>query len=367
MRSKNVFLVAALFLFCGCASTKPQRTVTTLLPPHLQPQGRFYFDGGNSLHLVSSAVHFGVSFSGNECRIYASLTDTGAHNYLQYVLDGTYGKRIRLNGNNKSPIIINASAGNKHTLWIYKATEAQTGDIVIDSVNAENLAALKNPELPMIEFIGNSITCAAAADASEYPCGTGAYHDQHNAYMAYGPRVARELNVNYIVSGVSGIGIYRTWNRDGPSMPQVYEKTDFQPGSNMLWDFRTYSPVIVSIALGTNDVSKGDGKVNRSPFDSATYVNGYISFIKTVKSKYPSAQIALLSSPTVHGQTRELLERCITAVGKATNEAFPGAKPVAVFFFDEMNVKGCSGHPNVEEHAVMARQLLPFFKNLLGR
>jgi hypothetical protein len=312
-------------------------------------------------------VHFGISFSGNECRIYASLPDTGSHNYLQYELDGVYGKRPRLNGNSKSPLIINASSGKKHILWIYKATEAHTGDVIIDSVIAENIASVKIPGRPMIEFIGNSITCAAAADASEYPCGTGAYHDQHNAYMAYGPRVARELNVNYIVSGVSGIGIYRTWNRDGPSMPQVYEKTDFQPNSNRLWDFKIYNPDIVTIALGTNDVSKGDGKVNRMPFDSATYVNGYLSFIKTIKSKYHSAQIVLLSSPTVHGETRELLERCITAVKTATNKAFSQAKPVAVFFFEEMNVKGCSGHPNVEEHALMAKQLLPFFKNLLDR
>jgi hypothetical protein len=257
MKSINVFSIVILFLLCACAGTKSQQALTTLMPQALHPQGRFYFDAGNSLHLVSSAVHFGVSFNGNECRIYASLSDTGAHNYLQYELDGVYGKRLRLNGNRKSPIIIKATPG-KHTLWIYKATEAHSGDIIIDSLSAGNIASLNIPELPMIEFIGNSITCGAAADPSEVACGAGRYHDQHNAYMAYGPRVARELNVNYIVSGVSGIGIFRTWNRDGPSMPQVYEKTGFQPNSSPLWDFKTYNPAVVSIALGTNDVSKGD-------------------------------------------------------------------------------------------------------------
>jgi hypothetical protein len=148
------------------------------------------------------------------------LADAGAHSFLQYELDGVYGKRIRIDdGNEKVPLVIHTGSTGKHVLWIYKATEAHTGDIMIDSITAENVAAVKVPKLPLIEFIGNSITCGAAADPSEYACGTGAYHDQHNAYMAYGPRLARQLRVNFLVSGVSGIGIYRTWNRDGPSMP----------------------------------------------------------------------------------------------------------------------------------------------------
>ncbi len=77
------------------------------------------------------------------------------------------------------------------------------------------MKALKVPAASLIEFIGNSITCGAAADPSEVPCGTGVYHDQHNAYYAYGPRVARALAANYIVRSVSGSGIYRNWNSDG--------------------------------------------------------------------------------------------------------------------------------------------------------
>ena len=117
----------------------------------------------------------------------------------------------------------------------------------------------------MIEFIGNSITCGAAADASEVPCGTGVYHDQHNAYYAYGPRVARSLQTEFMLSSVSGYGIYRTWNTDGPSVPEVYEKTDFQKQGSRLWNFSSYTPRVVSIALGTNDLSDGDGKQNAHP------------------------------------------------------------------------------------------------------
>src|SRR3954469_6793562 len=105
-------------------------------------------------------------------------------------------------------------------VWIYKATEAHTGAVVIEKITGKNVKALETPKAPLIEFIGNSITCGAAADASEVPCGTGEYHDHHNAYMAYGPRVARELHANYLVTSVSGIGVYRNWNSDAPTMPQ---------------------------------------------------------------------------------------------------------------------------------------------------
>jgi hypothetical protein len=30
-----------------------------------------------------------------------------------------------------------------------------------------------------------------------------------------------------------------------------------------------------------------------------------------------------------------------------------------------MQAKGCTGHPSVEDHAVLANELLPFFKQLL--
>jgi hypothetical protein len=193
----------------------------------------------------------------------------------------------------------------------------------------------------------------------------GEYSDYHNAYYAYGPRVARALKVNYFLSSVSGIGIYRTWNHDGPSMPQVYEKADLSDTDRRLWDFSQYRPAVVSIALGTNDLSKGDGKSARAPFDSARFVGGYIQFVRLVKSKYPAAQIALLSSPMVGGSDRELLQHCLTAVKTAIDGLYPSSKPVAVFFFEPMTPKGCSYHPSVEDHALLAAQLEPFFKRLL--
>ena len=354
-----------IIVFVLIASSFSFKAKDELLASELKPFGRVLYNEQKQLELISSASHFGFRFRGKECKVFAFITDSNAHNYLQYELDGVYQKRVRIDGNNKSPFTIYTETDDVHTVWIYKATEAHSGAIFIDKIMGQSLQAIERPKAKLIEFIGNSITCGAAADASEVACGAGAYHDQHNAYYAYGPRVARALAVNYIVSGVSGIGIYRNWNSDGPTMPQVYEKSDFQNESNRLWNFKMYKPDVVSIALGTNDLSRGDGKHARLPFDSAVFVSTYIKFVQQVKSKYPNAQIALLSSAMVHNNDRTILQNCLTAVKKNIDALYPKDKTVALYFFNSMQARGCTGHPNVEDHEILANELIPFFKKLI--
>ncbi len=368
MKYKFSYIIFAVCLaFAGCAfsqqSNKPGNNV--LPATALKPYGRYFTDAQQNLGLISSAVHFGFAFSGTTCTVYAFINDASAHSYLQYELDGVYQKRLKLNGGSVQPIVITASNSRQHTVEIYKTTEATTGTIFIQKITGNNLHAITPSTAPLIEFIGNSITCGADADTSDMPCGKGAYHDYHNAYYAYGPRVARALHTNFILSSVSGIGIYRTWNMDNPSMPQVYEKESFKTSDTKLWNFKIYTPKIVSIALGTNDMSRGDGVHARQPFDSSVFVKDYIGFVQLVKSKYPQAQIALLSSPMINGNDRILLQNCLTAVKQNIDALNSQDTPVALYFFKPMQAGGCSGHPSVGDHAILAQELTPFFKSLL--
>src|SRR5215217_1536351 len=235
MKTRYRFIILSACLICiHCTAYKANTSTTNTSPVknvltanELVPFGR-YTVNEKQLELVSSAAHFGFRFQGKECQILAAVAGADQHNYLQYEMDGVYQKRIRIDGNSQQPIVITAPSDGTHTIWMYKATEAHTGPIFIQSIIGKDVQALQRSNAKVIEFIGNSITCGAAADPSEVPCGTGDYHDQHNAYYAYGPRVARALNTEFILSSVSGIGIYRNWNSDGPAMPDVYEKIDFQ-------------------------------------------------------------------------------------------------------------------------------------------
>jgi lysophospholipase L1-like esterase len=365
MITRNYIILLAWFLIAACNSSKKNTAHNVLVAKDLLPYGRTAITD-NKLELISSAVHFGFSFQGNACDVYASLPQGMDYNYLQYELDGVYQKRIKVS-KEQSPLHLTAPGNGQHTIWIYKATEATTGPVYIEKITGNKLNALQNSNAPLIEFIGNSITCGADADTSEMPCGVGQYHDYHNAYYAYGPRVARMLGANYILSSVSGIGIYRTWNHEEPSMPQVYEKTSLQVNDTRDWDFNQYHPKIVSVALGTNDLSNGDGKTPRSPFDSAKFVNNYIGFVQLVKTKYPGAQIVFLNSPMVSGERNVLLENCLQTIKMHIDHLDPADNPVALFHFKPMKAGGCAGHPSVKDHAVLADELYPFFNGLLAK
>jgi hypothetical protein len=367
MKSRFYYFLFVCLLSVGCFSgSRNSAGKNVLAASSLQPYGRSKMNM-EKLELISSGVHFGFSFEGRECQVAVSLANPALHSYIQYELDGVYQKRIRVEGSSHDPVVLTAPTEGSHTLWIYKATEAATGPVFIEKISGKNLKPLPQPEKSLIEFIGNSITCGAAADASDVPCGKGEYHDQHNAYYAYGPRVARALGTEFILSSVSGIGIYRNWNSDGPVMPEVYEKVDFQNQNEQRWDFNLYHPRVVSVALGTNDFSGGDGKKTRLPFDSSKFVNGYIDFVKLVRGKYPDAQIVLLSSAMVNGDRRNLLQNCLTAVKANIDPAFPSSKPLGLYFFQPMQARGCSGHPSVEDHAILAEELIPFFRQYIKK
>ena len=171
----SYFLLLLCFAFAGCISSKKSTGASDeLYAKDILAYGRTDMVN-NELELISSAVHFGFSFEGDACEIFASLPGGLDHNYLQYELDGVYQKRIRISKDSKAPIELRASTGGTHYVWIYKATEASTGAVFIEKIKGRRVKALLNSNAPLIEFIGNSITCGAAADASELPCGQGEY------------------------------------------------------------------------------------------------------------------------------------------------------------------------------------------------
>src|SRR5258708_15567328 len=127
------------FFIVSCSYSKKNATSVNELPAtSLQHFGRYLIDNQRNLELISSAVHFGFSFTGRSCSVFASLPDTNSHNYFQYTLDGEYQKKIRVEGNSNQPIVLTTPYQGDHTIWIYKTTEAQTGPIYIQKITGQN-------------------------------------------------------------------------------------------------------------------------------------------------------------------------------------------------------------------------------------
>ena len=333
-----------------------------------QYAGRYELLKYDKLMLIGSASSVSFNFRGNQCAIKLKSVDSyDHHNYVALELDGQYIGRLKVEqGASKSYPITVTTAAKTHTLTVYKATEAANGSVLFEGTTA-NLTSINHSKKKKIEFIGNSITCGMGNDTKEIPCGTGEWYDQHNAYWAYGPILSRALNADYVLSSVSGIGMYRNWNDENEKeaiMPEVYENLYLNRDTTKPYDFK-FQPDLVSICLGTNDLSDGDGVKPRLPFNEEKYISNYIAFIKTVYQHAPKTKIVLLTSPMVSGERNVILVKCLKKVIQAfDNDTLH--QPITLFEYQPMIPKGCGYHPDIDDHKVMAAQLEATFKTLLN-
>lgn len=321
----------------------------------------------NKVLLIGSASSVSFDFSGESCSILLQSVEDH-QNYVSLELDGKYVGRIRIEKGEIKSFPISVSKEKKtHHLSIYKATEATNGSVLFAGTSAKLVQSTTPKKKKKIELIGDSITCGYGNDTAEIPCGTGDWYDQHNGYWAYGPILSRALDADFVLSSVSGYGMYRNWNDehlDEPNIPDVYENLYLNRDSSKPYDF-AFQPDLVSICLGTNDLSDGDGKKERLPFNEEKYVSNYIDFIKTVYKHAPNTRIILLSSPMVSGEKNVTFIKCLKKVIQAF-ENDSAHKPIALFEFQSMSPKGCGYHPDIEDDKVMANQLIPVFKKLLN-
>lgn len=314
--------------------------------------------------MISSASSATAYFSGDTCVVYLKNNSSESYNFFSIELDNEDLGRFKIEGDTTIAIPIEIGfEKDVHKIMVTKSTEASNGFINFEGIYCEKLETPPAQPIKSIEFIGNSITCGMGNDTLAFPCHTNQWYDQHNAYWAYGPTVSRALKVNYLLSSVSGIGIYRNWNGIGPTMPEVYENLYLNLNEQKKRDFNDFKPDIISICLGTNDFSDGDGVNPRLAFDPEIFTSKYIQFVEILLKHYPETQIALLNSPMVAGEKNEIFVECLNNVKKHFAEF--QYKPFAIFEFEEITPHGCDYHPDINDHMLMADQLYPFYSKLL--
>ena len=357
----GLFSVILIVLF-SCEEAKTQMLKYQFSNELIKHSGRSEVLADQSIALIGSAASVEFNVKGDSVNIYLQ-TESSNRNYYVVSVNDTYKKRYKIEGDSIQKIALKLPNLQQNTIGIYKATEAFNDRLIFHGIDAEALLPIKNKPF-QIEFIGDSITCGALSDDSDMPCNEGEYQDQHNAYLAYGPRLARRLHADVVMSSVSGIGMYRNWNdenNEDPIMPDVYDNLYLNKENLKPFNLE-FKPDIVSICLGTNDMSDGDGVKERLPFNAEKYTSNYIKFVEGIYKRYPETKVALLSSPMLNGDKQQLLVSCL----KDVQEYFKiqSNKDIALFQFDDIYPNGCNEHPSVEEHETIANVLEPFFKSL---
>ena len=320
--------------------------------PYIQYTGRIDFSNTELPRMWSPGVYIGMKFKGTA--ITAVINDQELwgknHNYLELIVDNEK-KRIQTKAK-VNYITISNLADGFHTFSICKNTESNIGYIEFGGVYCDYLIKPLPKPKHKIEFIGNSITCGASSDMNEIPCGKGVWHDQHNAYMAYGPVTTRALNAQWHLSAVSGIGLIHSCCNMNIILPPVFDKIDMR-GDSLQWDFKKYQPDVVTVCLGQNDGIQ----------DSIIFCSAYIDFITQLRAYYPNTKIVLLTSPMADEKLKAVLKNQITAIVNFVNKN--GDKKVSKYFFSRSYNGGCDYHPSLSEHQLIAAELTAYLKKLM--
>jgi lysophospholipase L1-like esterase len=355
MKKHLYFIIPAILAFGTPASGKalPVVKIFTADDQHFVYTGRVDFTDPQKPKFWSPGVYITTRFKGPTCELLINDEEMygKTHNYIEVVIDGK-ASRIQTTGKANSIRIAKGLSNGIHSLLICKDTESGMGYLQFIGLKCEKLLMPNQPKR-MIEYIGDSITAGAGVDASAVPCGKGQWYDQHNAYLTYGARTSRTLNAKWQLTAVAGIGLVHSCCDMNILLPQVYDKV-YLRNDSIRYNFKQYQPDVVTICIGQND----------GPQDSVKFCSEYVRLIDTIRSKYANASIVCLSSPMANQQLTKVLHRYLTAIVQTVNKQGDGK--VSQFFFSRSFNSGCDNHPNADEHAIIAQELIAYIKILKG-
>ena len=351
----TLFFISLLLLLIAVQAIKANPFTDSLTVfeadnPNFQYTGRIDFSDVKKPRFWSPGVYIKAKFKGSCCELLVNDQELWGknHNYLEIVIDDI-PVRIQTTEKNNHIIIAQGLSNTAHTVIICKNTESNIG--YLEFIGLKCAAILPLPARPArrMEFIGNSITCGTGSDQSVVACGKGVWQDQHNAYLSYGPTVARSFNAQWQLSAVSGIGLMHSCCGMNIVMPPVFDKIDMR-GDSLQWDFKKYQPDVLTVCPGQNDGVQ----------DSVIFCNNYVHFIEQLRGYYPAAQIILLTSPMGDEKLTAVLKNYLSAITKTIKRK--GDKKVQTYFFSSRYHNGCDSHPDLKEHRQIAMELEGFIK-----
>ncbi|MBO9633322.1 MAG: hypothetical protein J7578_09405 [Chitinophagaceae bacterium] len=347
-------LLAAFLLICIFLPAGAQMKWHYADDPHLQLVGRTDLSNPKLPRFWAPGVYLMGQFKGDSAFLVVNdeiLWGT-KHNYITIQFSGEEPVRFQLKTKSDTILLKPGRRLPSHEFIFCKDTESNIGYCEIAGILCEGLLPLKPLPNRKIEFIGNSITCSAGSDASVIPCGKGQWEDQHNAFMGYGPLTARTLKAQWQLTAVSGIGLMHSCCGMTILMPQVFDKISLH-NDTIQWDFKRYQPGVVTVCLGQNDGVQ----------DSTLFCSRYIAFLQTLRGHYPEAQIVCLTSPMADSKLNRVQRHYLQSIIATVNKQ--GDKKVSYYFFKKIYNSSCDFHPDLKEHAMIAKELSAYLRALM--
>ncbi len=342
--------------------------------PLVRPHGRL-LQGEKGIWFNWSCSGFTIAFTGSKLRAY--LVPIGEPSPVQPpqqpVMEYPYAG-ISEDGENLSRRFICREEGwytlfegekGSHSLRLIKLTENMRGKLLLASLETDGtLLPVPVENKPLIEFIGDSITCGYGNEA---PGRDEPFRpEEENGWMSFGPQAARRLGMEFSCLSVSGIAVSKSKNGKFtfpcPQMNALYPYTDRlmeEKSEKTLtkWDFTAHPAAIVLINLGTNDVNPIRFTDSRTEGDEEEvwFTEQYQTFLKQVRSLNRDCHIVCTLGPLDY----YLYDQIEKAVRRYRQET--GDQKITAFKLTGVNLLtegfGADGHPSMKTHNRLGKEL----------
>ena len=234
-----------------------------------------------------------------------------------------------------------------HTVKLILSETTANGIHVKKLIVDQDAELLAPQDKLLVEFVGDSIT-AGAGGASP------------NAINSYAAQAAELLGVDYTLIAIGGIALVDGWNggnQGTAAMNQRYfwQKPSAVEGNNGTWDTTTYTPDMVVINLGTNDV---DMTLANPPVDPVIFKDEYVEFVQKLRAAYGEETAIVMMIP-LQGYLSEQVQEAYTELND------PYVYLVDATTWITSGELADVVHPNATGHANLAARLAPELREIL--
>lgn len=292
----------------------------------------------------------GVSFTFTGTSASIGLEAVTGTNSVQLQVDNQTSVILEVNGTSIStPTGLSWGA---HSVTLRKRSEALYGSLFIGNVTTNGHLGPDTMPKRKIEVIGDSISVGYGLDGA-HPCTNSAAVE--NNPKTYAALAADALNADYSIIAWSGIGLTRNYVSATPDPSPIMPDRWTRYGAHDAQDSYTFPadrvPDVVVINLGTNDFGYQTGV--RDPLDSSVYTDAMVSFVNTIKARYPAAVFFLLTSAMLNDGWPSAAEAQKTTQRMAlvrASELLNGTRVEVVDIPDQGSEVGCDFHPTAATH-----------------
>lgn len=273
-------------------------------------------------------------------------------------------------------VLATGLANGPHTIEIHRRTESLVGFSKFAAFDFPNGGQLLSPPpraQRRIEFLGDSSSDGYGVEcASPTTDFSGATQNERNSYpyLAAAALSAEHHNLSF-----AGKGVLRNYDAsDTDTFAFLYTRTMPEEAAST-WDFTTWVPDVVWIALGGNDWDNPPAAPRPAP-DITQFEAKYHELVALVRQKHPQAQI-ICSVATSLGDDYPAgyaaytnMKTILTAVVSERNAA-PINDP-KVHYFElprangATNLTGCEYLSNAAYHQTMADAAVAKIKAVTG-